>query len=217
MRFGAGNGTRTRDVQLGKLTLYQLSYARPRRLTLTLNQTPDKSRSRPMIRGKRILARGLLCFRAMNTQRYPTSRGFSLVELLIVCAVIGLLASIAIPNLVNAIQRGRQSRSVGDLRGLATAVAVYQQDYAKFPLADDWVSIEEIQPSIRAYMGSMVNMDGWRRTFMYISDGDNYTLVSYGMNGVADEPWAQGPIHYFDDDIVIQGGAFMQWPEGVQQ
>ena len=30
MRFGAGNGTRTRDVQLGKLTLYQLSYARPR-------------------------------------------------------------------------------------------------------------------------------------------------------------------------------------------
>ena len=30
MRFGAGNGTRTRDIQLGKLTLYQLSYARLR-------------------------------------------------------------------------------------------------------------------------------------------------------------------------------------------
>ena len=30
MRIGAGNGTRTRDIQLGKLTLYQLSYARPR-------------------------------------------------------------------------------------------------------------------------------------------------------------------------------------------
>ena len=52
---------------------------------------------------------------------------------------------------------------------------------------------------------------------MYTSDGDNYTLVSYGMNGVADQPWAQGPIHFFDDDIVIQGGSFMQWPEGVQQ
>jgi len=136
---------------------------------------------------------------------------------LIVCAVIGLLAAIAIPNLVNAIQRGRQSRSVGDLRGLATAVAMYQQDYAKFPLADDWVSTAEIAGSIRPYMGAVVSMDGWLRSFMYISDGDNYTLVSYGMNGVADEPWAQGPIHYFDEDLVIQGGAFMQWPEGVQQ
>ena len=153
----------------------------------------------------------------MDTQRHSTSRGFSLVELLIVCAVIGLLAAIAIPNLVNAIQRGRQSRSVGDLRGLATAVAMYQQDYAKFPLADDWVSTADIKDSIRPYMGSVVSMDGWRRTFMYISDGDNYTLVSYGMNGTADQPWSQGPIHYFDEDIVIQGGAFMQWPEGVQQ
>lgn len=34
--FGAGNGTRTRDIQLGKLILYQLSYARLAELRLTL-------------------------------------------------------------------------------------------------------------------------------------------------------------------------------------
>ncbi|MCK5377144.1 MAG: type II secretion system protein GspG [Acidobacteria bacterium] len=133
------------------------------------------------------------------------------------CAVIGLLVAIAVPNLVNAIQRGRQARTVGDLRGLATAVAMYQQDYAKFPLESSLVIVESIAASIRPYMGNMARTDGWRRAFMYNSDGDNYTLVSYGMNGVADQPWAQGPIHFFDDDIVIQGGSFMQWPEGVQQ
>jgi type II secretion system protein G len=164
-----------------------------------------------------MLARGLLRLRAMNTQRHSTSRGFSLVELLIVCAVIGLIAAIAIPNLVNAIQRGRQARTVGDLRGLATAIAMYQQDYAKFPVQESWVMIDEIEASVIAYMGSMSKTDGWRRSFMYISNGDNYTLVSYGMNGIADQPWTQAPIHYFDDDIVIQGGSFMQWPEGVQQ
>jgi hypothetical protein len=94
---------------------------------------------------------------------------------------------------------------------------MYQQDYAKFPLESSFVVVENIEDSIRAYMGNMSKIDGWRRAFMYTSDGDNYTLVSYGMNGVADQPWAQGPIHFFDDDIVIQGGAFMQWPEGVQQ
>jgi type II secretory pathway pseudopilin PulG len=137
--------------------------------------------------------------------------------LLIVCAVIGLIAAIAIPNLVNAIQRGRQARTVGDMRGLATAIAMYQQDYAKFPVASSWSDIVDIEDTIIPYMGSMSRIDGWQRSFMYISDGDNYTLVSYGLNGVADQPWTQAPIHYFDDDIVIQGGSFMQWPEGVQQ
>jgi hypothetical protein len=66
-------------------------------------------------------------------------------------------------------------------------------------------------------MGTVSGIDGWRRTFLYQSDGDDYTLVSYGMNGIADQPWTQGPIHYFDDDLVVRGGSFMQWPEGVQQ
>lgn len=186
-------------------------------LTLTLISTPDKGYNCPMVHGHRMLARTLLRLRAMNIQRYSMSRGFSLVELLIVCAVIGLIAAIAIPNLVNAIQRGRQSRTIGDLRGLATAVGMYQQDYAKFPLASSLGSITEIEDSIRPYMGSVSRIDGWQRAFLYQSDGDDYTLVSYGMNGTADQPWTQGPIHYFDDDLVVQGGSFMQWPEGVQQ
>lgn len=185
--------------------------------TLTLNLTPDKGYNWLMDTSNQMLARGLLRLRAMNTQSHSTSRGFSIVELLIVCAVIGLIAAIAIPNLVNAIQRGRQARSVGDLRGLANAVGMYQQDYAKFPLASSWVEISELDEILVAYMGGYNENDAWMRPFMYASNGDTYTLVSYGLNGTPDQPWTQGPINYFDDDLVIEGGIFMQWPEGVQQ
>jgi general secretion pathway protein G len=182
-----------------------------------LKLTPDKGYNCHMIPIKRMLACGLLRLRAMNTQCFSTSRGFSIVELLIVCAVIGLIAAIAIPNLVNAIQRGRQARTIGDMRGLANAVGMYQQDYAKFPVASNWINLSEINDILVAYMGGYNANDGWQRPFQYKSDGDTYTLASFGLNGQFDQPWTMGPISYFDDDLVVEGGTFTQWPEGVQQ
>jgi len=153
----------------------------------------------------------------MNTQHHSTSRGFSLIELLIVCAVIGLIAAIAIPNLVNAIQRARQARTVGDIRAISNSVAMYHQDYADFPISTSWAEIATVEEALNAYMENIPANDGWQRAFMYISDGDTYTVASYGLNGQFDTPWTIGPIGFFDDDIVVNDGIFVQWPQGIQQ
>lgn len=59
-------------------------------------------------------------------------RAFTLIELLIVVAIIAILAAIAVPNFLEAQTRSKVSRSYSDLRSLATAIEAYRVDYNRY-------------------------------------------------------------------------------------
>jgi len=152
----------------------------------------------------------------MKKQDHTSCRGFSLIELLIVVAIIGLITAIAIPNLLNAIQRSRQTRSINDMRTISNGLGIYQQDFAKFPVAASLADVTDISDELIPFIGNVPVLDGWTKTFQYKSDGDSYTLCSLGANFLADQPWESGFTTYFDEDIVLLDGFFLQIPEGAQ-
>lgn len=143
-------------------------------------------------------------------------RGYTLIELLVVVTIIGILAAMVIPNLLNALHRSRQKRTMADMRGISEAVEMYHQDQSFFPIRDT-VPASALSDDLRIYVQQFNGSDGWNNAFLYESDGENYTLVSHGSDGTPDGSWAPGETAYFRCDIVFSGGAFFQWPEGVQR
>jgi len=143
-------------------------------------------------------------------------KGFTLIELLIVVAIIGIIAAIAIPNLLNAINRGKQKRTMADMRSIATAVESYSVDWNFYPKGQ--TTLAALTPYVQpTYIKKLPLMDGWNRTLQFTSndEGTNYTLLSLGKDGSAGTITG-GATTDFNQDIVFADGRFYQWPEGMQ-
>jgi general secretion pathway protein G len=147
--------------------------------------------------------------------------GFTLIELLIVVAIIGIIAAIAIPNLLNAIDRGKQKRTMADIRSIGTAVESYAIDNNFYPTASDIATLALPATNVAPiYIRTLPTQDGWRHNFYVSSTAtapSGYTIASGGKDGgdLTGVQWnaTQG----FNLPIVFMGGQFAAWPEGVQQ
>ena len=142
------------------------------------------------------------------------TQGFTLIELLIVVAIIGMIAAIAIPNLLNAIDKGKQKRTMADLHAIGTAVESYSVDHTYYPAAADF---NTLRPTIDpVYIRSMPLVDGWSHPFQVDSGQTSYTLYSFGKDGVG-STCSPAKTTSFDDQICFTDGHFRRYPEGIQQ
>jgi general secretion pathway protein G len=127
--------------------------------------------------------------------------------------VVGIIAAIAVPNFLNAVDRGKQKRTMADLRAVAAAMEGYAVEHRAYPVAGDLETLRS--QLVPAFIKALPALDGWGRPILVSSDETSFELVSTGKDGVA-SGCDGGATTNFSEDICLRDGEFTQWPEGVQ-
>lgn len=139
--------------------------------------------------------------------------GFTLLELLIVVAIIGLIVAIAIPALVFALDRSKQRVTLSDMRMVAGALMAYNLDVSTFP--NNNLTSAELMVILEPFAGpSLPEQDRWGHDFGYYLDPEkDYVLESFGRDGIDGTDIDFLTRNDFNLDLVHSHGSFVASPD----
>ena len=110
------------------------------------------------------------------------SRGFTLIEVMVVVVILSILAAIIVPKVMDRPDTARLVKGKSDIRALESALNLYRLDNFNYPSTDE--GLEALVPK---YIGRLAN-DPWGNSYLYLSPGlhgdmDVYTLGADGLQG----------------------------------
>ncbi len=119
-------------------------------------------------------------------------RGFTLMELLVVLAILGLLMSLVGPRVLNSLG-GAKTKTAGiQIKDLEQTLEMYKLDVGRFPSTEEGLEALVTRPANAPgwngpYLKSDVPLDPWNREYHYKYPGENseVDIYSYGQDGQA--------------------------------
>lgn len=135
-------------------------------------------------------------------QARSKQKGFSLIEIMVVLVIIGLLASLVAPNVLDIADDSRVKKVHADFSTIATVLKLYRLDNYNYPSSEQGLEALVEKPTIdpiptnwkkSGYLDDLP-LDPWGRPYLYLSpaefgdgDFDIYTLGADGVTGGEDQ------------------------------
>jgi general secretion pathway protein G len=126
-----------------------------------------------------------------------TNRGFTLIEIMVVIVILGILASLIVPRIMDRPEEAKLLKARIQIESLETALKLYKLDSGVYPTTEQGLQALVEMPDSGTipkkwreggYLEKgTVPKDPWGNEFIYLSPGVNheYEIISYGADGVA--------------------------------
>lgn len=114
-------------------------------------------------------------------KRRHATAGFTLVELMVVIAIIAILATIVGANVLGNLEDANRGKAQAQIRNFKTAIVTYKLQFKTFPDNLDQL----INNPKRSFLDAReIPLDPWGNPYVYTVSGSNFRIVSYGADGV---------------------------------
>ena len=126
------------------------------------------------------------------SKRYVDQAGFTLIELMVVIVILGILATIMMPKIMDRPEQARRMKAKVEIRNLQSALALFKNDTGNYPTTSQGLDALLSNPGVKGwkqggYMeGNKLPEDPWGHPYIYLCPGvhgSDYDLVSFGKDG----------------------------------
>jgi len=125
-------------------------------------------------------------------KRYRRGRGFTLIELMVVLVIIGVLAALIVPNMLDRADDARVTAARTDVNNLMQALKLYKLDNLRYPNGEQGLkalvakpTVAPIPPNWRPYLDKLPG-DPWGHAYQFANPGlkGEIDVFSFGADGV---------------------------------